>query len=58
MNRHRGDLFRILFAPREADLTGCCAAWERDPLSHPAIRQMNERQRADLPFEAKCVCSE
>jgi hypothetical protein len=24
--------------------------WLRDPLSHPAIEQMSERELADLPF--------
>lgn len=24
--------------------------WVRDPLAHPAIAAMDERQRADLPF--------
>jgi len=27
------------------------ARWRRDPLSHPAIRNMTERERADLPFD-------
>ncbi|NVP57539.1 hypothetical protein [Mycoplana rhizolycopersici] len=30
----------------EADLV-----WVRDPLSHPDIAAMDERQRADLPFQ-------
>ena len=25
--------------------------WWRDPLSHPDIQAMSERQRADLPFD-------
>ena len=25
--------------------------WLRDPLSHPAIEAMAERERADLPFD-------
>lgn len=28
-----------------------CARWWRDPLSHPDIARMSERERADLPFE-------
>ena len=24
--------------------------WRRDPLSHPAIKAMSERERGDLPF--------
>ncbi|EFL90889.1 hypothetical protein R2A130_2557 [Ahrensia sp. R2A130] len=27
------------------------ANWRRDPLSHPAIQQMSERERADVPFD-------
>ena len=27
------------------------AAYARDPLSHPAIRRMSEREKADLPFD-------
>lgn len=27
-----------------------CAAWLRDPLSHPAIEHMSQRELADLPF--------
>lgn len=26
------------------------AAWRRDPLSHPALRHMDERELADLPL--------
>ncbi|WP_274426539.1 hypothetical protein [Chelativorans sp. YIM 93263] len=26
--------------------------WRRDPLAHPAIKAMDERERADLPFSA------
>lgn len=26
------------------------AAWRRDPLSHPALRDMDERELADLPL--------
>lgn len=37
-----------------ADLSGVThdeqAAWLHDPLSHPDIKAMSERQRADLPF--------
>ncbi len=33
-------------------------AWWRDPLSHPAIRAMTERERADLPFRPEDVLPE
>lgn len=26
------------------------AAWRRDPMSHPVLRSMDERELADLPF--------
>lgn len=32
-------------------LARTCARWWRDPLSHPDIARMNERERADLPFD-------
>ena len=28
-----------------------CSAWYRDPLSHPAVDRMSERELADLPFD-------
>lgn len=28
--------------------------WGRDPLAHPAIRRMSERERADLPLVPAC----
>ena len=28
-----------------------CLCWWRDPLSHPDIARMSERERADLPFD-------
>ena len=31
--------------------TPLCATWYRDPLSHPSISRMSERERADLPFD-------
>ena len=33
-------------------------SWFRDPLSHPDIARMSERERADLPFRPECVVSE
>lgn len=29
-----------------------CACWARDPLSHPDIARMSERERGDLPFDS------
>ena len=39
---------------------GCGSAedWQRDPLSHPDIAAMSERERADLQFCAGEVCPE
>lgn len=30
-----------------------CACWARDPLSHPDIARMSERERGDLPFDPR-----
>ncbi|MEM9230792.1 MAG: hypothetical protein AAGB10_14420 [Pseudomonadota bacterium] len=35
-----------------------CSKPYRDPLSHPDLMRMNQRELADLQFEARCVCSE
>lgn len=35
--------------PRQDDVERR-SAWLRDPLSHPAIEQMSQRELADLPF--------
>ncbi len=46
-------LFLIL-ARRASNQAGGSDAergWVRDPLSHPDIAAMDERQRADLPFQ-------
>ncbi|MBN8290349.1 hypothetical protein JI664_00060 [Rhodobacter sp. NTK016B] len=32
--------------------------WFRDPLSHPDIARMSERERADLPWEPSRICPE
>jgi hypothetical protein len=31
------------------------AAWRRDPLCHPDIRKMSERELSDLPFDPALV---
>lgn len=30
-------------------------SWRRDPLSHPDIQRMSERERADLQFMPCCI---
>lgn len=45
--RHRGDGIS-----QSDDL------WRRDPLSHPALRAMTERELADLPMEPCCFLAE
>ena len=42
-------LFHRTGQPRE-DALPACLAWLRDPLAHPAIAAMTEREIADLPF--------
>jgi hypothetical protein len=32
--------------------------WRRDPLAHPVIARMTERERADLPFCPDLIASE
>lgn len=32
--------------------------WRRDPLSHPDMELMSERELADLPFDPKAIVSE
>lgn len=40
-------LLRALFPSIDRE---AAAAWRRDPLSHPALRDMDERELADLPL--------
>lgn len=46
-------LFLILAhrARNQAGGSDADRGWVRDPLSHPDIAAMDERQRADLPFQ-------
>jgi hypothetical protein len=37
--------------PQDAD-------WRRDPLSHPALRGMTQRELGDLPFDPRAVLEE
>lgn len=32
--------------------------WNRDPLSHPDLEIMSERELADLPFDPETIVSE
>lgn len=32
--------------------------WRRDPLSHPDLQVMSERELADLPFDPGAIVSE
>jgi hypothetical protein len=32
--------------------------WRRDPLAHPDIKRMTERERADLQFNPHCIARE
>ncbi|WP_414900172.1 hypothetical protein [Rhizobium cremeum] len=41
------DLFRRIVGSHEGR-----TAYRRDPLSHPEIAAMSERQKGDLPFDA------
>lgn len=36
----------LLSYPAEADIAG----WVRDPLSHPVLNTMSERELGDMPF--------
>jgi len=40
-------LHRQLYGPTDPETI---AAWRRDPLLHPALDAMSERELADLPF--------
>lgn len=50
IRRRSAGLLAIDEGPEEAD------RWRRDPLSHPDIVAMSERELADLPFEPRSVC--
>jgi hypothetical protein len=34
------------------------AGWHRDPLAHPVLQQMSERELADLPFNPRCISAD
>ena len=46
-----------LFAPARDEAEALCRAWRRDPLSHPALRNMTLTELADLPFD-RTPCAE
>ena len=46
---------RQFFGPSSSDAVGSCErilCWIRDPLTHPEIERMDERERGDLPFNS------
>lgn len=55
-------LFLNIFKPRVSPpATGDEEKWRCDPLAHPALATMNQRELADLPFEpfrirSSCGC--
>ncbi|MCT7374784.1 hypothetical protein [Chelativorans salis] len=49
--RRRMEQFRAI-----KDYADDQSGWRRDPLSHPDLATMNERELADLPFEPTRVC--
>ena len=43
--------FRHRARPRKTVLdSALCRQWVRDPLSHPVLESMSERELGDLPF--------
>lgn len=51
---HRPVIRQHRFGPRGNDYRSEPAdevRWRRDPLAHPAIRAMSQREIADLPFD-------
>lgn len=34
------------------------AVWRRDPLSHPVLQQMSQRELGDLPFDPRRVAED
>ncbi|MEO3427902.1 hypothetical protein AAFN88_03530 [Pelagibius sp. CAU 1746] len=44
--------------PRCTPRTACEADWRRDPLAHPALRAMTQRELGDLPFDPRSVADE
>jgi hypothetical protein len=56
----RWSAIRIAFrealrTPSRAGRLGPNVAWRRDPLSHPALRAMSQRDLGDLPFDPRRV---
>jgi len=48
--------FREAFrTPSRAGRLGPDVAWRRDPLSHPALRAMSQRELGDLPFSRHSI---
>ncbi|WP_340116310.1 hypothetical protein [Pelagibius sp. 7325] len=48
--------FREAFrTPSRAGRLGADAVWRRDPLAHPALRTMSQRELGDLPFNRHSI---
>lgn len=48
---HKGEKSALRLTATVAD----CVRWLRDPLSHPALDTMSQRELADLPFSTARV---
>ncbi len=60
-----GDPLQALSSLRRRlhDRTGRAASraapgWSRDPLSHPALRAMSQRDLGDLPFDPRAIAED
>lgn len=42
-------------AARPRPAAAAAEAWRRDPLAHPALQAMSQRELADLPFDPRDV---
>jgi hypothetical protein len=60
MKRLQFPSFSFVWPGRRSDRPATAAEiqWRQDPLSHPDIRSMSERERADLQFNPEIVDSE
>ncbi|NIA71018.1 hypothetical protein HBA54_20675 [Pelagibius litoralis] len=60
--RWRNPLSGLLQRFRAPGLDGEAAArriaWRRDPLSHPALQAMSQRDLGDLPFDPRVVADD
>lgn len=49
---------RVRPAVRHQRTAAEAASWRRDPLSHPAVQAMSQRELGDLPFDPRRVAEE